>query len=150
VSVSEKRAWIVLGIFVIVFPIWLILALPEEGPDDAERLLRYDRPAAMWVAQIGTIVVVVVSYLLRRKRGQVGVTEDERDQMIGSRALIAAGHASLLTLIVACLIVLVIFKRVRGEGVIPLDLLVAVVVLAGVVWLLTFTTVTLVSYRRGS
>ncbi len=149
-SASEKRAWIVLGLFVVVFPVWLILALFEQGPDDAERLLRYDRPVAMWVAQIGTIAVAVVSYRLRRKRGQPGVTEDERDQVIGRKALIVAGYASMLTLILTCLAVLVIFKRVRGEEVIPLDVLVAVAVLTGVVWLLTFTTVTLVSYRRGS
>jgi predicted histidine transporter YuiF (NhaC family) len=138
-----------MGLFVVVFPVWLTLALSDQGMDDANRLLGYDRPAAMWVAQIGTIAALIVGIVLRRKRGQLGVTEDERDQLIARRAIVAAGNASLLTLVVTFLIVLVIFKRVRGEEMIPLDVLVVVVILVGVVWYLTLTTVTLISYKRG-
>ncbi len=146
---TERRAWILAGLFLVVFPVWLMLALPDQGIGTAHRLLRYDRPAAMWLAQIATIVAVITSVLYRRRPDGARVVADERDQVIERRAVIVAAYASLLTLIVECMIILIMVRRIRGEELIPLDLLVLTVLLACVIWVLAFTTTTIVSYRRG-
>ena len=145
---QQKCTWIQLGIFAVLLPAWLILALSDQGADGAGWAFNYDRTACMWIAQIGAVLELVVAVAFRRRRDPEEVITDERDKMIRRRSLVVAAAASQVTLVVGCLAVLVIYRRVRVEEVIPLDLLVAVVVGAGAVWFLVFCVATLVTYAR--
>ena len=102
----------------------------------------------MWIAQIGSVIMAGVAIAYCRRRGSAEVVDDERDRMIGRRSLVFAGTASHVTLVLLCLVVLGLYKRILVEDMIPLDLLVAMVVAAGVVWFLVYCLTTLVSYAR--
>ena len=145
---QQKCTWIQLGIFAVLFPVWLSLAVSDQGADGGGWALSYDRTACMWIAPIGTALVVVVGLAFRRRRDPGEVIADERDKMIRRRSLVVAAAASQVTLVLGCLAVLVVYKRIRVEDVIPLDLLVAVVVGAGAIWFLVFCITTLVVYAR--
>lgn len=146
---QKKLAWILLGLFLIGFPAWLILALPQPGMGVPGRLLMYDRPAAMWVAQLASIGALAAVLWARKESRRSGEGPEARDKAITMRAAYAAGYVSSSTLVVATLVILFVARRVRGTELIPLDLLVLTVLLTGVVWLLTFLAATLVNYRRG-
>ncbi len=144
---GQKCAWIQLANFAIFFTAWLIVALAGRGSGGGWELA-YDRPAAMWIAQIGTVIAAGVAFAHRRRRGSTEIVEDERDGMIWRRSFVVAGAASHTTLIVLCLVVLAVYKRLLVEDAIPLDLLVAVVVAAGAVWFLVLCVTALASYGR--
>jgi len=145
---KQRCAWIQLWIFAVCFPVWLTLALSDQGADGGSWGFNYDRTACMWIALIGTVLVVGVGLGFRRRRDPEEVIADERDKMIRRRSLVVAAAASQVTLVVGCLAVLLVYKRIRTEDVIPLELLVAVVVGAGAVWFLVFCVATLVAYAR--
>ena len=108
----------------------------------------YDRTACMWIALLGTVLLVGVDLAFRRRGDPDEVIADERDKMVRRQALVVAAAVSQVTLVVGCLAVIVVFKRIRIEDMIPLELLVAVVVGAGAVWFLVFCVATLVAYGR--
>jgi len=144
---QQMLTWIRLGIFLVCFPFWLILAVADQGAD-AGWALDYDRTACTWIALIGAALLIFVGPAFRRTQRSRDVIEDERDKMIRRRSLVVAAAVSHVVLVAGCLAVLMTYKQLRSQDVIPLDLLVAVIVGAGVVWFLVFCITTLVIYAR--
>jgi len=107
----------------------------------------YGRHACLLVMVIGVLVEVGV-VLAYRWRGGSEVVADERDKAILRRSLVVASAASHLALVVGCLGVLVLSRRVETRDLIPVELLVAVVVGALAIWFLVYCITTLITYAR--
>jgi hypothetical protein len=134
-SVEEKRAWFVLGVFAVAVATFLVL-IPVVGARVA------------WGA-LGLFGFAGLTPLLFRKRGSPEeVTFDERDQVIVERATLAGGVLSYVWFVLACMVPWFVYMF-RGYKTISIHTLPFVVVCGAIAFYVTRAATIVVLYGLG-
>lgn len=134
-SPEQKRAWVVLGSFVLVLVLFLVAA-PFAGVWRAKSTFGLCGPP-----------FVIAFLLFRKKRDEREVSEDERDRMISEKAWYVGAIASYTTFVAACFIPWVVYS-IRGKEAIDVDVLNSIIIAGAVVLFVTRAIAVLVLYGR--
>ncbi len=144
-SISQKTAWIQLGLFGALVIGWVVL-FAVEGTifywrDEAMKMTFYWLCAAAFA---GLVVTNVIAVFIKSATGAV---TDERDRAIFRRASLWATGTSY-TVVAALLLALAIYYMNGGREVIPVYFPLFIVIVGGVTLLITQAAVALLLYGR--
>jgi hypothetical protein len=132
-SMQQKQAWFVVGVFVLALGVFLIL-LPVVG-------------TAAWGA-FGLFGLVGLVGLVGRKARRAGeVILDERDGVISVKATMGAGIAAFEVCVAACMVPWFI-HMFQGKESISIHILPCIVFVSGITFWLVRAVATLVLYGR--
>lgn len=138
---EQKRAWFVVGVFAVALAAFLVLA-PLFGAEPA------------WGVFGGCAVWGLSPLLFRRRRDPDEVADDERDQLIAERAMLAGGMSSYLVFVLACMIIWFVrmFRGDQaisiGERTISIHVLPLIVLCGGITFFVVSAATTLVLYGK--
>lgn len=134
-SMEQKRAWFVLGVFAVAVATFLVL-IPIVSASVA------------WGA-LGLFGFAGLTPLLFRKTGSPGeVTLDERDQVIVERATLAGGVLSYVWFVLACMVPWFVYMF-RGYKTISIHTLPIVVICGAIAFMVARAATIVVLYSLG-
>jgi hypothetical protein len=144
-SVSQKTAWVQLGIFGVLVIGWLALFLANGTifywQDNTMKMTFYWLCAAAFA---GLVIMNIVASILKNRTKAV---TDERDKAIFRKASLWATGTSY-TVVVALLLVLAISYMNGGSETVPVNFPLFIVIVGGVTLILTQAITALTMYGR--
>ena len=135
-NTEQKRAWLVIGIFIFCSVLYLLVA-PFHG----------------WKPAIGVFgffgFAGLSPLIFKPRKIAKEIPYDERDQQISKKAGLAAGITSYLVFVLTCMGIWE-FYQIKGTEVISIKILPLIVGIGGVTFFLVHSVVILMCYHRGS